>query len=69
MNDIPLRSGNLPQKWLDKWQTESPVPLIKTWEDPENMYDPIPRKEEITEKNHQMLEKALYIIRHTQKNL
>lgn len=69
MNDIPLPTGNLPKKWLEKWQPESPVALIKTWEDPEKMYDPIPRKEEITEKNHQMLEKALYIIRHTQKNL
>lgn len=63
MNNIPLPSGNLPARWIEKWQPESPVKLIGTWEDPENMYQPIPRKEEITEKNSEMLNKALYMIR------
>lgn len=63
MNNFPLPSGNLPDPWISKWQPESPVPLIKTWEDPVNMYQDIPRKEEITDKNFQMLNKALYIIR------
>lgn len=63
MNDYPLPTGPLPSQWMEKWQPESPVPLIGTWEDPENMYKPIPRKEEITDKNQQMLEKALYMIR------
>lgn len=63
MNNSPAPKGPLPSSWLTKWQTESPVPLIATWEDPEQMYEAIPRKEEITEKNHEMLNKALYMIR------
>ena len=63
MNSQPLPHGKLPEAWLKRWQTESPVPLIETWSDPENMYKPIPRKMEITEKNQQMLDKALYMIR------
>lgn len=63
MNNITPPTGNLPAPWLEKWQPESPVPLIGTWEDPENMYQPIPRKAEITEKNSEMLNKALYMIR------
>lgn len=63
MNNFPLPNGQLPDSWISKWQPESPVPLIKTWEDPINMYQAIPRKEEITDKNFQMLNKALYMIR------
>lgn len=63
MNDMALPTGDLPESWLSKWQPESPVPLIGTWEDPANMYQAIPRKEEITDKNYQMLNKALYMIR------
>ena len=62
MNDIPIPQGNLPNEWIEKWQKESPVPLIPTWEDPNPLYDPIPRKAEITEKNTQMLQKALHFI-------
>ena len=62
MNDLPLPKGNLPNEWIKKWQKESPVPLISTWEDPIQLYEPIPRKAEITEKNSQMLEKALHLI-------
>jgi acetoin utilization protein AcuC len=56
-------SGNLPKTWLDKWQSRSPVPLPQEWDDPESLYPPIPRKAEITEKNAQTVEKALYPIR------
>jgi acetoin utilization protein AcuC len=63
MKGLPLPEGDLPKDWLDRWQSESPVPLIPTWHDPEKLYEPIPRKEEITEKNHQILQKALYSIR------
>ena len=67
MKGLPLPKGELPKDWLDHWQSESPVPLIPTWQDPEKLYEPIPRKAEITEKNHQVLQKALYIIRnHTE---
>jgi len=53
----------IPQAWLEKWQPKARVPLISTWDDPENMYEPIPRKNEITEKNKQTLERALHMIR------
>lgn len=63
MTDQKAPDGPLPSAWLEKWQTESPVTLIPTWMDPINMYNEVPRKVEITEKNHQILEKALYLIR------
>lgn len=67
MTDQPIPTGNLPDEWLNKWQKESPVPLIPTWEDPNPLFEPIPRKAEIEEKNAQMLTKALSIIR-SEKN-
>jgi acetoin utilization protein AcuC len=60
-------SGSLPKSWLDKWQAFSPVPLPQAWDDPESLYPPIPRKAEITEKNAQTVEKALYPIRSQQQ--
>ena len=63
MKDIPAPTGPLPEEWINEWQQEAPVPLIPTWEDPKPLYEPIPRKTEITEKNAQMLNKALHIIR------
>ncbi|MDN4606994.1 acetoin utilization protein AcuC [Sporosarcina highlanderae] len=63
MKQIPIPTGNLPDEWLTAWQDQSPVPFIKTWQDPNPLYEPIPRKAEITEKNTQMLNKALHIIR------
>ncbi|WP_246055106.1 acetoin utilization protein AcuC [Pseudalkalibacillus caeni] len=56
-------SGNLPKNWLDRWQKQAPLTLSPSWEDPENLYPAIPRKQEITEKNYQTLTKALYQIR------
>ncbi len=50
-------------EWIKRWQSESPVPLVETWEDPNPLYKPIPRKEEITEKNAQMLKQALHLVR------
>lgn len=55
-------SGKIPENWLNKWQRESPVPLIPTWEDPSPLYEPIPRKKEIEEKNANMLHQALHMI-------
>ncbi|MFJ5715908.1 acetoin utilization protein AcuC [Neobacillus sp. NPDC093127] len=60
--------GSLPADWVDYWQKESPVPLPKEWDDPDNLYPPIPRKAEITEKNLITLEKALYPIRNQKKS-
>ncbi|MGE7216219.1 acetoin utilization protein AcuC [Priestia koreensis] len=60
--------GNLPKEWLDKWSPYSPVPLCTTWDDQQGIYEPIPRKGEITEKNRNTVSKALYVIRsHTEK--
>ena len=66
MNDFPFPKGELPKNWLDKWSKEAPIPLISTWQDPDVLYEPIPRKLEITEKNKQMLDKALYQLRNQQ---
>lgn len=55
--------GNLPTEWLEKWQSESPFQLPREWDDPIDLYPPIPRRAEITEKNAQTVEKALYPIR------
>lgn len=52
--------GDLPESWLKKWQQKAPVSLPKNWDDPSDLYPPIPRKQEITEKNLQTLEKAIY---------
>lgn len=60
--------GALPPKWLERWQKEAPVTLIPTWEDPDPLYKPIPRKQEITEKNAHMLGQTLQFIRDKQQN-
>ncbi|MEH6994159.1 acetoin utilization protein AcuC [Neobacillus drentensis] len=60
--------GSLPQDWLDYWKEKAPVNLPITWDDPEDIYKPIPRKAEITEKNLLTLEKALYPIRSNKKS-
>jgi acetoin utilization protein AcuC len=60
--------GRLPRDWIDYWQDKAPVSLPKNWDDPDDMYKPIPRKSEITEKNLLTLEKALYPIRNNQKS-
>ena len=63
MNGDEAPKGPLPTEWLKRWQSESPVPLVETWEDPIPLYKPIPRKDEITEKNAQMLKQALHLVR------
>ncbi|WP_399631591.1 acetoin utilization protein AcuC [Sporosarcina sp. SG10008] len=63
MKNIPTPTGPLPEDWLSTWQEQSPVTLIPTWEDPVPLYEPIPRKDEINEKNAQMLSRALHMIR------
>ncbi|MFC5712805.1 acetoin utilization protein AcuC [Thalassorhabdus alkalitolerans] len=67
INSLHTAEGSLPESWIQKWKEKSPVPLPVKWEDPMNMYAPIPRKSEITEKNHKNLEKALYHIRNEKK--
>ncbi|WP_281975870.1 acetoin utilization protein AcuC [Halobacillus litoralis] len=58
--------GDLPEKWVNKWQKKAPVSLVTSWEDPPDACQPIPRRKEITEKNEKLLEKALQLI-HNQK--
>lgn len=64
MSNFPQPHGDIPKNWLEQWQSESPVPLIPTWDDADPLFAPIPRKNEITEKNKQTLEKALHTLRH-----
>lgn len=59
--------GNLPPEWIHSWETKAGVPLPMEWDDPEGIYQPIPRKQEISEKNRQTLDKALYPIRSHKK--
>jgi acetoin utilization protein AcuC len=56
--------GPMPKEWLETWQNKSPVDLPAAWEDSMDMYKPIPRKQEISEKNKQILLKSLYPISH-----
>ena len=63
MNESSHINGLLPIEWVERWQKEAPITLPTTWEDPDNLYPAIPRKNEITEKNFQIVEKALYQIR------
>lgn len=62
MKAIPTPQGPLPEDWLAKWQPESPVKLIETWQDPSDLYEPVPRRLDINEKNEQMLARALHVI-------
>jgi acetoin utilization protein AcuC len=68
MTENPNGYGSLPKEWVEYWQKEAPVTLPDEWDDPENLYTPIPRKAEITEKNLLTLEKALYPIRSHNKS-
>ncbi|KGX89142.1 acetoin utilization protein AcuC [Pontibacillus litoralis] len=56
-------TGSLPLEWLNKWQRKAPVTLPESWQDIHPLYEEIPRKEEITEKNELSLNKALQFIR------
>lgn len=62
-------SGRLPEEWVARWQPHAPVSLPLEWDDPEDLYPPIPRKAEITEKNAQTVMKALHPIRSNKQRL
>lgn len=66
MTDHPLtdalrrdRRLELPPEWLNRWQPMSREPLPRTWLDPKETWEPMPRRKEITEKNRRTLEAAL----------
>jgi len=64
MNEqLEQAKGPLPKTWVEKWNERAPVDLHIDWEDPDDLYPAIPRKQEINEKNTKTLEKALYHIR------
>lgn len=67
MTENQSNTGILPEDWITQWQEKADCTLPSFWEDEEKLYEPIPRKEEITEKNKQTLEKALYSIRKEKK--
>lgn len=52
----------LPTEWIEKWQKYSHNSIPQYWDDPEDLYEPIPRKEEINYKNMTTLKNALYTI-------
>lgn len=63
MSEKVIDNEYLPLDWVSKWQKATSFDLPKKWLDEEHIYPLIPRKEEITEKNKQTLDKALYPIR------
>ncbi|MCJ7842359.1 acetoin utilization protein AcuC [Lederbergia sp. NSJ-179] len=62
-------SGPLPKEWIERWQEKAPVSLIDQWEDPLDMYQPIPRKKDIEEKNQQTVDRALFFVRQQQEQV
>lgn len=48
----------LPEEWLNKWQSNSPLVLPTTWMDNKNTWETIPRHQEITEKNRKTVDIA-----------
>ncbi|SDK43893.1 acetoin utilization protein AcuC [Sediminibacillus albus] len=56
-------TGRLPASWKAKWEQLSPVSLPDDWHDASDIYQKIPRKLEITEKNEKMLQQCLQYCR------
>ncbi|MDF2713871.1 MAG: histone deacetylase [Paenibacillus sp.] len=52
----------LPKSWLDEWTNKSPLELPSTWLDPVEQWAPIPRRDEITERNRRTREVALMYV-------
>lgn len=59
MNHRPLGNTDLPQGWLKRWESLSPFPLPTTLHDPKETFKPIPRREEITQKNNHTVRHVL----------
>lgn len=67
MSGFQLQTDELPKEWIVKWQKEADVKLPETWDDPTDIYPPIPRKKEIVEKNRQTVAKVLNFIHKKQE--
>ncbi|EGK11799.1 DNA helicase RecG [Desmospora sp. 8437] len=59
MSGHPLDEMEIPRTWLAKWQPNSPQTLPDTLHDPEGLFEPIPRREEITQKNERTVNQVL----------
>jgi len=55
-------SKKMPTSWLEKWQPHSHYEIPTDWDDPNNLFEPIPRKGEIDYTNKITLRNALYSI-------
>lgn len=62
MTNFKQSSDKLPSQWIEKWQKYSHNEIPTSWSDPDNIYDPIPRKDEINYKNKSTLRNVLYSI-------
>lgn len=60
MNEIDISQAKIPQSWIDKWSEGAPTTLPPTMQDPVNMYEAIPRKGEIEDKNILTMNKVLH---------
>ena len=59
-------AGAVDESWIRKWASQAEEELPYLWAD-QHIVPTIPRKQEISEKNHKTLEKALYHIRNEMK--
>ena len=50
MNNIQNISGYLPPEWIEAWKGQAETELPLTWEDPDNMYKPIPVNQKLKKK-------------------
>jgi acetoin utilization protein AcuC len=62
MTEFIPSDNRLPLKWTEKWQKYTTQTIPTFWNDPHDLYEPIPRKEEIEYKNASTLRNALYIL-------
>jgi acetoin utilization protein AcuC len=53
----------LPEDWVSHWQPQSPTPLPATWLDALDVWKPMPRRQEITEKNRNTKELSLLYLK------
>ncbi len=52
-------TGNLPERWLTKWQPYATCALPTNWSDDKENYIEIPRRKEISEINMKQAQKVL----------
>jgi acetoin utilization protein AcuC len=53
----------LPEDWVSYWQLQSPIPIPTTWLDSLEYWEPMPRRDEITEKNRKTKELSLLYLK------